>query len=189
MRLRLLSASMSFMMWTSLCCVRGEAILSENVGSFHISDYSALLVERAAKASEKSTVEPGMHLDVRDPLQQTVRRFLDANKAKKLGMVIGRGNVQGIAEERITIDSLKGLRWLFVDPGDVGAVGYLQDNDQDETQGNALKTTWPVDFSLAGQFDAVVIDDGVLQYIGDEGAESKATGRRDYYQEKKKEKK
>lgn len=29
-----------------------------------------------------------------------------------------------------------------------------------------------------------MIDDGVLQYIGDEGAESKATGRRDYYQEK-----
>lgn len=67
-------------------------------------------------------------------------------------MVIGRGNVQGIAEERITIDSLKGLRWLFVDPGDAGAVGYLHDNYQDETQGNALKTTWPVDFSLAGQF-------------------------------------
>jgi hypothetical protein len=110
-------------------------------------------------------------LDVSDPLQKTVQAFLEKNAGKKLGMVIGRGNVQGIAESRITIDSLKGLEWLFVDPADTCGSRFFG-NWQDESQGNALKTQWPVNFSLAGLFDAVVIDYGTLEYIGDNGREN-----------------
>jgi hypothetical protein len=39
--------------------------------------------------------------------------------------VIGRGNVQGVAEEPISIPELQRLSCLFADQGDAGAVGYL----------------------------------------------------------------
>jgi hypothetical protein len=90
-----------------------------------------------------------VNLDVSDPLQKTVQAFLEKNAGKKLGMVIGRGNVQGIAESRITNDRLKGLVWLFVDPADTCGSRFFC-NWQDESQGNALKTQWPVKFHLLG---------------------------------------
>lgn len=129
---------------------------------------AVLTTYSGATGAAAITEDLGVRLDVSDPLQRTVHAFLEKNAGKKVGMVIGRGNVQGIAESRIWLDSLKGLQWLFVDPGDTLGNRFFN-NHQDERQGNALKTTWPLSFSIEGQFDAVVFDNGVLQYIGDNG--------------------
>lgn len=164
--------------------VCGEAISPEDVESFRISSFSMQSIKTDIRDSDEKIDAKKITLDARVPLQKTVQTFLEKNSRNKLGMVIGRGNVQGVAEERIMLDSLKGLKWLFVDPGDAGAVGYLRDNDQDEMQGNALKTTWPLSFSLEGQFDAVVFDYGTLQYIGDDGTMGRSTAEVEFYKAK-----
>jgi hypothetical protein len=139
--------------------VFGEAISVESVGAFRVSPYLGQLVKiEMRKGAAEDRVPPQINLNDSHPLQRAVHTFLEKNNGKKLGMVIGRGNVQGVADFRIQIDSLKGLKWLFVDPGDSGVDGWFHNNQQDETLGNALNTTWPVDFSLAGLFDAVVVD-------------------------------
>jgi hypothetical protein len=164
-------------MFTAVC---GEAIPLDALGCFNISSFNVTPI-----GVEINSPEALRWLDASDPLQKTVQAFLEKNAGKKLGMVIGRGNIQGIAESRITNESLKGLQWLFVDPGDTERARFVR-NDQDEAEGNALKTTWPLNFSLLGVFDAVVFDFGTLKYIGDDGTEDRADARRQYFQEKMK---
>lgn len=156
MRLTLITLATASAVLTAFCGVSGASAAPENLG---------------------------IRLDVSDPLQKTVQKFLEKNKGEKLGLVIGRGNVQGIAEERIAIYSLKRLEWLFVDPGDTLRDRFIN-NDQDESLGNALKTTWPLSFSLQGQFDAVVFDYGTLQYIGDDGTKLRLTAEAEFYKAK-----
>lgn len=155
------------LMLTIFYGVYGEAISLDSVGYYYLPPLTNGADIQHPKGGAIS-------LDLNDPLQKTVQNFLEKNAGNKLGLVIGRGNVQGIAEERITIDSLKGLQWLFVDPADTLGKKF-HDNQQDEAQGNALKTTWPLSFSLEGQFDAVVFDYGTIQYIGHDG-EAKRLG-------------
>lgn len=138
-----------------MCCsVSGEAISSGNETSFQI--FSAPEARISVTAEETLTGAQKVYGD-----------FIKTHTQDKKGMVLGRGNVQGVDERRITIPELKKLSWLFVDPGETE--GRFYNNPQDVTQGNALVTTWPVDFSINDVFDAVVFDDGVLQYIGDDG--------------------
>lgn len=122
-----------------------------------------------ASVSGAAVEQTALQSETAEGPQKVFSEFIQAHESNKRGMVIGRGNVQGIAEERITIPELKNLSWLFVDPGDAGDVGYLHDNAQDTSQGNALATTWPVIFSTRGAFDAVVIDYGTLPYFGNDG--------------------
>ncbi|QOL20094.1 hypothetical protein [Candidatus Bodocaedibacter vickermanii] len=157
----------------SVCqSVSGEAVSPGCEAYFQI----ALIANREVVALAPTSTPAPVLVPTADQkmlvgFQKIFSDFVNAHQQDKRGMVIGRGNVQGVADVRITIPELKGLSWLFVDPGDAGAVGYLHNNKQDTTQGNALATTWPVDFSTEGLFDAVVFDDGALQYIGNDGTE------------------
>ena len=161
--------------------VSGEAISPGEEANFQITTIPA--ANTAISKTKKQGALPNPGAEDQKALVGAHKDFVDflrAHANDRLGMVIGRGNVQGIAEERITIPVLKGLSWLFVDPGDAGAVGYLQDNTQDTTQINALATTWPVDFSIKNTFDAVVFDYGTIQYIGYDGSEGRFRG--EYFQ-------
>ncbi|MDP3936018.1 MAG: hypothetical protein Q8Q56_03425, partial [Alphaproteobacteria bacterium] len=153
--------------------VRGEAILHGDEAYFQITlapEYRAIVSNQKKEGMvPKSEVEDQKLLI---GAEKAYSDFIEARANDRIGMVIGRGNVQGIDEDRITIPELKGLSWLFLDPGNAGHGVYFRANEQDATQGNALATKWPVDFSIKESFDAVVFDYGTLQYIGDDGSET-----------------
>lgn len=167
---------LSCLFMASVCLsISGEAISPGNEACFQ----TALVAEREVVAPTPANApDPVPEQETLTGVQKVYSDFVKAHQRDKRGMVIGRGNVQGVAEERIAIPELKGLSWLFVDPSD--ADGRFSNNPQDSTRGNALTTTWPTTFAIKDTFDAVVFDYGVTQYIGDDG-----TGLRlgqEYYQ-------
>lgn len=84
------------------------------------------------------------------------------------GLVIGRGNRQGIDTAKITDPTLKGISdWFYLDP--------IAAHHTSPQTPYSIIVKWPnaeLAAALSDKFNAVIFDFGVLNYLGETGAEA-----------------
>ncbi|MBY0462688.1 MAG: hypothetical protein K2Q34_05870 [Alphaproteobacteria bacterium] len=88
------------------------------------------------------------------------------------GLIIGRGDLQGIDTAKVTEPILKSVSdWFFLDP--------IATHHTSPQTPHSILTKWPnveLSASFSGKFHAVVFDFGVLNYLGETGEESTLGG-------------